>query len=211
MVGGRATSSQLLAQVLYGAHALLQPVPVWVVAFATPCVPDCDAALETIAEFRAKHGEAVTSLVPAGMWRPGEHVCEQFPSLLLISVSPAARSRNVPEAARRLRGGCSAGRMRPAAQRRLARGARAVASRGRRTARRDGRAESGARKGAGSRPGAPHARRPVAMARRSERRGERTRARSGRARRRRQGASVAVRAAACSGAIRRDCAAARER
>jgi EpsI family protein len=67
VVGGRATSSPLAAQMLYGAHALLSPVPAGVVALAAPCVPDCDAAQAAIAEFRNEHGAAVSALMPARM------------------------------------------------------------------------------------------------------------------------------------------------
>jgi EpsI family protein len=65
VVGGRATSSALLAQMIYGAHALLSPVPAGVVAFAAPCVPDCDAAQAAIDAFRKEHGAAVAALMPA--------------------------------------------------------------------------------------------------------------------------------------------------
>jgi EpsI family protein len=67
VVGGRATSSQLFAQMLYGAHALLRPAPAGVVALATPCTPDCDAARAAIDDFRAAHGGAVAALIPTRM------------------------------------------------------------------------------------------------------------------------------------------------
>jgi EpsI family protein len=64
VVGGRATADPALAQLYYGLQALVRPTASGLVAFAAACKPDCDAAVERVASFRAGDGRLFLELIP---------------------------------------------------------------------------------------------------------------------------------------------------
>jgi EpsI family protein len=64
-IGGTDTATELPAQVLYGARALLRPVPAGVVAFALPCAGDCDSARARLEAFWAAAGPRLMDIIPA--------------------------------------------------------------------------------------------------------------------------------------------------
>lgn len=64
VVGGRTTSVPALAQLYYGVSAVWRPAPSGIVAFATPCVPDCGAAAARLRDFWAERGRLLVDLIP---------------------------------------------------------------------------------------------------------------------------------------------------
>lgn len=62
-VGGVLTTRPLAAQILYGARTLLGAAPAGVVAIATPCGADCDAAAAVLDAFWQKQGAALVSFI----------------------------------------------------------------------------------------------------------------------------------------------------
>ena len=65
MVGGSTTSSELIAQALYGAHALARPVPAGALAIAARCEGDCKAARADLEAFWAAAGAELLDMIPA--------------------------------------------------------------------------------------------------------------------------------------------------
>lgn len=63
-VGGRLTTSPGLAQVYYGLHAIVRPVPAGTLALAVRCDADCNSAERTIDEFWRAHAAALTAIIP---------------------------------------------------------------------------------------------------------------------------------------------------
>lgn len=63
-IGGRTVGWDVLAQVWYGFQALAGPVPAGVIAFATPCKDNCDAAQGSLEAFWAQAAEALLDIVP---------------------------------------------------------------------------------------------------------------------------------------------------
>ena len=63
-VGGWLTASPALAQLYYGMHAIVRPVPAGTLAVAVRCEADCDAAERTIDEFWRDHSGELLTLIP---------------------------------------------------------------------------------------------------------------------------------------------------
>jgi exosortase A len=63
-VGGWLTTSPGLAQVYYGLHAIVRPVPGGTLAIATRCDADCDSAERAIDEFWREHSGELVGLIP---------------------------------------------------------------------------------------------------------------------------------------------------
>jgi EpsI family protein len=64
VVGGRATAGPALAQLYYGLKSLVRPTASGLVALAAACDPNCDAAVERVASFRAGEGRLFLELIP---------------------------------------------------------------------------------------------------------------------------------------------------
>jgi EpsI family protein len=63
-VGGWLTASPGLAQLYYGVHAIVRPVPAGTLAVAVRCEADCDSAERTIDEFWRDHSGELLTLIP---------------------------------------------------------------------------------------------------------------------------------------------------
>jgi EpsI family protein len=63
-VGGWSTASPGLAQLYYGLHAIVRPVPAGTLAVATRCVADCDAAERALDDFWREHSGELVALIP---------------------------------------------------------------------------------------------------------------------------------------------------
>lgn len=69
-VGGVATSSPALAQILYGFQATWRPVPSGTVVLAAVCEPDCERARANLMEFRRAHAGRLAQLIPRRFQEP---------------------------------------------------------------------------------------------------------------------------------------------
>ena len=63
-VGGWLTASEPLAQLYYGLHAIVRPVPAGTLATAVRCEADCNSAEQALDEFWRAHAGELTGLVP---------------------------------------------------------------------------------------------------------------------------------------------------
>jgi exosortase A len=63
-VGGRPTASPGLAQVYYGLHAIVRPVPAGTLASAVRCAGDCNSAEQAIDDFWREHSGELMELIP---------------------------------------------------------------------------------------------------------------------------------------------------
>ncbi len=63
-IGGTSTTSDLVAQALYGAHALARPVPAGAVAIAARCDGDCEGARAALAAFWNAAGPGLLEMIP---------------------------------------------------------------------------------------------------------------------------------------------------
>jgi exosortase A len=63
-VGGWSTASPGIAQLYYGAHAIVRPVPAGTLAVAVLCEADCDAAERTLDGFWREHSGELLALIP---------------------------------------------------------------------------------------------------------------------------------------------------
>ncbi|MGH8178804.1 MAG: exosortase C-terminal domain/associated protein EpsI [Steroidobacter sp.] len=64
VVAGRVTSEAALAQLYYGINAVFRPAPGGVIAVATPCIPDCDAAADRLNNFWTDNGVLFADMIP---------------------------------------------------------------------------------------------------------------------------------------------------
>jgi EpsI family protein len=63
-VGGWLTASQPAAQLYYGLHAIVRPVPAGTLAVAVRCEADCNKAEQVVDEFWREHSGELIALVP---------------------------------------------------------------------------------------------------------------------------------------------------
>lgn len=63
-VGGWVTASPGVAQLYYGLHALVRPVPAGTLAVASRCDADCNSAERAIDEFWREHSGELVALIP---------------------------------------------------------------------------------------------------------------------------------------------------
>lgn len=63
-VGGLATTSPALSQILYGFQAMWRAVPSGAVVLAAACEPDCELARTNLLEFRRENGQRLALLIP---------------------------------------------------------------------------------------------------------------------------------------------------
>jgi exosortase A len=63
-VGGWVTASPGLAQLYYGLHAIVRPVPAGTLAVAVRCDADCKSAEQAIDEFWREHSGELVALIP---------------------------------------------------------------------------------------------------------------------------------------------------
>jgi EpsI family protein len=70
VVGSHVTASPTIAQLAYGATALMGWRPAGVIAFASRCEADCEPAHARIASFWGTHGSSIRALIPKTT--PGE-------------------------------------------------------------------------------------------------------------------------------------------
>jgi EpsI family protein len=63
-VGGEATRSEAMAQLAYGFRSILRPVPAGVIALATRCDENCDAARALVASFWDDMSGSILAMVP---------------------------------------------------------------------------------------------------------------------------------------------------
>jgi len=72
-VGGRVTTSEAMAQLAYGIRAILRPVPAGVIALASRCDQNCDAARALVASFWDDMSGSLLAMVPDSMPRIVDH------------------------------------------------------------------------------------------------------------------------------------------
>jgi exosortase A len=63
-VGGWQTDSPGLAQLYYGLHAIVRPVPAGTLAVAVRCAEDCSSAEQVIQRFWREHARELVGLIP---------------------------------------------------------------------------------------------------------------------------------------------------
>jgi exosortase A len=63
-VGGWRTASPALAQLYYGVHAIVRPVPAGALAVAVRCEADCNSAERAVDEFWRDHSGELLKLIP---------------------------------------------------------------------------------------------------------------------------------------------------
>jgi exosortase A len=63
-VGGWLTASQPMAQLYYGLHAVVRPVPAGTLAVAARCAAECGSAQRAIGEFWREHSGELVALIP---------------------------------------------------------------------------------------------------------------------------------------------------
>ena len=63
-VGGLATTSPALSQILYGLQAMWRAVPSGAVVLAAACATDCELARTNLLEFRRENGPRLAQLIP---------------------------------------------------------------------------------------------------------------------------------------------------